>query len=289
MKVWKLLRDTFLDTGIMRMGTETAGSSTTLFTDTSLSLTVDGLIGGTLYVLSDAGGAGAAPEGEFKVITDNSATTITTAAFSAANGIGDVFGYISKEFSTETLIPFVNMALNKCGDIGILDTSITTADNQTEYTLPTAVKEGRIRAVYLQTYDNDADDNRWFPITNWRIKTATAGNTALLITEQFASGYTLLIEYAGRHPVVTGASSEIHETIHPELAKAALKLVLANYRAEGAISSQDGFNQQFNKAQDEFDRAMRRYKIWLPDKRPRRLRIGPEVPSRESEPDKVVL
>lgn len=73
---------------------DVAGTVST-FTDTA-AFTEHEEVGNLLYVLDDAGGAGAAPEGEWGVIVKNDANTLTVqaqranqAAFSAATAVGD--------------------------------------------------------------------------------------------------------------------------------------------------------------------------------------------------------
>lgn len=277
MKVWKIFRDTFLANGLMFVGTYTGAGSSTIWTDSSLSLTASALIGGTAFVLYDAGGAGAAPEGEVKRISANSSTTITTTALTAALAAGDQFGYVSKEYRNEMLLPLMNIALGHIGRIGIQDTSITTAANQTEYTLPTAIKEGDIAGIYFQLETNDANDNRWWPLRTWQILPSTAGSTATLVLDQFQAGNKILIEYYGLHPTITAFSDSVHESIHPELARAALNYTLASRRSEGAIGSQAGFNQLYNKAAQEFEDAKRQYPVWLPQSRARRVSLDARV------------
>lgn len=288
MYAWELMRDAFTEIGSMQFGTETAGGSSTVLTDTTLSMTADGLIGGTAFVLS---ADGAAPEGEYYKITDNTATTITLATLSAPIASGDVWGYISKEFKTESLLHLVNIGLDYIGQIGAQDTSITTADSQTEYTFPLTLKAGKIMGVYLQTNTSDANDNRWYPLNEWHVIPNVGGTTATLVLPQMASGHTILIEYVGLHPDVTAFDDFIHESIHPELAKAAFILALQNRRAEQAIGSQDSFNLLYNKARDTLDSMLIKHPVWKPDSKPRRLRIY-EPRARgynDSEPNRVRL
>lgn len=72
-------------------------SSGTTTTITTSSLTANEFVGGFLYCIDDAGGAGAAPEGEIGVITANSTTVITidsNDAFSVSPAANDDFNVI---------------------------------------------------------------------------------------------------------------------------------------------------------------------------------------------------
>lgn len=246
--------------GIMTTGQVTSGApSKTVLTDSNAGLTADNLINGVLFAL-DGTNAGA-----YRRISDNAATTITVvSAMTASFSNGDNYGYIKKEFRYQDMVTYTNMALRRIGNIGIKDTSITTANNQTEYTFPIVIREGDVRGIYLQTNTNDSDDNQWIAITDWDVEPGTAGGTSLIILPQMAASRTIKIEYVGRHAAIASGVSNIDEAIHPELAKAALKVVLANRRTEGAIGSQDGYNQLYNKYMDELEQARIRYPVWMP-------------------------
>lgn len=247
--------------GLMTTGLVTGSPSKTVLTDANMGVTASNLVDGVLFAL-DNNNAGA-----YRRISANTATTLTVATMTNSFSTGDLYGYIKKEFRYQDMVLYTNMALLRIGDIGIKDTSITTASSQTEYTFPTALKKGAVRGVYLQGRTNDSDDNRWYPLTGWHIEPSTAGNTSLIIFDgQLPASRTVKIEYVGQHAAITSGVSQIDEAIHPELAKAAFKLILGNRRTEGAIGSVDGYNQLYNKYRDEFDEAMRRYPVWIPDK-----------------------
>lgn len=76
------------------IGSITAGSTTTI---TTSGLTADKLVGGIVTITDDAGGAGAAPEGESARIIANTATLVTVDsndAFSAAVAASDTATYM---------------------------------------------------------------------------------------------------------------------------------------------------------------------------------------------------
>lgn len=257
-----------MEMGIMTTGNVTGSPSKTVLTDANLGVTADNLINGVLFAL-DGTNAGA-----YRRISDNAATTITVpTAMTASFSTGDFYGYIKKEFRYQDMTLYSNMALLRIGNIGIKDTSITTANNQTEYTFPVALKEGDIRGVYFQSHTGDSDDNRWTPITEWHVEPGTAGNTSLIILPQLTASRTIKIEYVGRHPSITSGVSYIDEAIHPELAKAALKLVMGNRRTEQSMGSVDGYNQLYNKYREEFEEARMRYPVWIP-KRVSKIFVG---------------
>ncbi len=264
MKVWEAIYDVFAEMGLLNQVGEATGGSTTTVADSTLSMDTDVKKGGSIILFSttDAG----APQGEIKRVASNTSTTYTTSAFSASVGAGDLYAYVSKDFNVYELLPLVNMALkSKCPAIPQTDTSITTALSQREYTLPTAVKAGKIYNVQIQTNTGDSDDNRWAPIYNWKITYTAGGSTALLVLhDQPTKSRTIKIEYMAPHTTVTAFSDEINEALHPALVRSALKYQLNQSRNEEAIASQDGFRDLYNASRDEYQEALRMWPVPKP-------------------------
>jgi hypothetical protein len=202
------------------------GGSTTTIVDTSAQFTADdSLIGGTALVVRDGGGSGAAPEGEFQRISDYVASTTTftvAAAFSSAVAAGDSILLATPRIRLPQMRVAVNDALANLGTISLVDTSIVTADNQTEYALPVGLKIERLLDVQLQGSTADGNDNRYTSIIGQTSYVPAApGSTGLLIIPQFAADYTIKIIYEGVHPTLFTFSDKVSETIQEELAVAA--------------------------------------------------------------------
>jgi hypothetical protein len=181
--------------------------------------------GGTVIVIEDAGGLAAAPEGEMSRITDYvaSSTTLTVSpAFTAAVTTGDRVIIAPPDFPLYDAIEFTNDALKYITRVPRFDTSITTAANQTEYTLPLALKGKQILGVEVQGITTDANDNRWYPISNWRIGYAAAGSTGTLILPQLATGYTIRIAYLAEHARVDAFDDYIDEHLDRNLVAASV-------------------------------------------------------------------
>lgn len=189
------------------------------------------------FVVRDAGG-GLAPEGEYRQVTAYNDTTyrLTTAAFSAFVGIGDKILLVKQDvFPIETVITSINIALQGLGDIpGAVDTSLTTAANQTEYALPAVCKRG-LRQVWYQGETNDSNDNKWIPVYDRRNSPSAAGATGTLFMPQLPSGRKIMLVYTGPHPVLSAASDAIQEAIHPSVAtKASILSLLEWYNRQDA-------------------------------------------------------
>lgn len=274
-----------LQTLFRRLGgkvTLATGGSTTTAIDTKLADELaegnedDIYNGGTLIVIEDAGGAAAAPEGEFSRITDYvaSTTTITVSpALTTAIASGDRILIAPPEFPLYDMTEIVNDALKDLGELPFFDTSITTADDQTEYTLPLAVKGARILSVEMQSDTTDANDNQWVPLPWWREGFAAAGSTGTLIIPQYASGYTVRISYKKHHPRVDLFDDYINEYFHPKLVEAAVFLHALKWR---------NTNDALAGGRDQ-EKAMLEQQAWTEYERAR-MQYLPELPKMTSKP-----
>ena len=255
------------------------GGTTTTIIDTKLADELgegnedDIYNGGTAIVIEDAGGANAAPEGEFSRITDYTASTQTVTvspALTAAPAAGDRVLIVPPDFPLYDMIEVVNDALKNIGDIPKVDTSLTTADNQTEYTLPIALKGMELLNVEIQGTTTDADNNRYSPIPFWRIVTSLPGSTATLVLPQYGSGYTIRLTYSGRHPRIDAYDDYVSEFLHPELVHAAVYAHAIQWRndndanAGGADNAKLGLEQ---KAWSQYDRAKITHRVEIPPRR----------------------
>ena len=126
------------DSGMLREGTATGGSTTTIVDNVGRDEDADVFNGGTAFIVYDAGGASAAPEGQSKLVTDfASGGTITTQAFSAAVVSGDYYGVMNKRYPRWAMIQAVNESLRDIGRVGTVDsTTLDTAASTREYNLP---------------------------------------------------------------------------------------------------------------------------------------------------------
>jgi len=265
-----LLQKAYRRLKVARTSTATGGSTTTIV-DTKLvddlgdSNEDDILNRGTAIIVRDAGGAGAAPEGEFSRITDyDDAGTITVSTLTAAVASGDTYMNMSPDFPLLDMIEIVNDALVYLGRIPKVYSTLTTAANQTEYTLPVALKGVDLHDIELQGILTDSNDNRYIPIEGWKITPALPGSTALLTIPQFASGYILRIGYPGTHPRVSAYSDYISEYVHPELASAATAAHALQWYNSQRSGADDYWKQREDRAWNQLDIAKAVYPIKLP-------------------------
>lgn len=196
----------------------TNGSTTTLVDTVGRKENDDHWNEGTIWIVYDAGGESAAPEGEFSIITDfdNATSTITFQALTAATAASDRYAVAQARVSLQMMIEAVNNVLMGVWVPTWDTTSLDTASNQTEYSIPAACQRGGLMAVYFQTNTGDEDDNQWQKINNWWVKEGAKGAQDTLVLPQLTASRDLGLLYKARHPEVYTASATINEAIDLE-------------------------------------------------------------------------
>lgn len=183
-------------------------------------------------VVRDSGGAGASPEGKWGLISaySDSTQTGTIATVTDAIASGDTVMIAKQDkFPLQQVLFAINRGLENLGDIpGNADTTLTTASLQTEYSIPVAVKRG-LKQVWVQGQTDDANDNRWIKISDWRLEWAVGGTASTLYLPQLSSGYSLKLIYDGIHPSVNAYNDTINEYVHPKVVTASCILKLLEW------------------------------------------------------------
>ncbi len=225
----------------------------------------------TAIIVRDAGGASAAPEGEMQRISSYVSGTYThtvDTAFTVAPASGDYVAIANSDIPLREMYRSINDALVKVGEIPLVDSSLTSASQQTEYALPVALKRENLLRVEYQTNQNDTNDNQWSHISNFDIIPAAPGSTGLLVLPQLVSGRTIRLTYKGVHPVISTFSSTISEYIHPAvLIPAVTKEALSWYNAVNGGGNQYWLQKE-NEAANDMEVAIRKYPIWTPKRTP---------------------
>ena len=241
----------------------TANSSTSIVEDTLLSddFQDDDLNGSTVFVQYDAAGAGAAPEGEFRNVTDFVSSTkqlTVSPVFSAAVATGDyVLLARGSVFSLNDVKRNCVNALRGLGDVVNVDTSLTTAASQTEYTVPSGVLYSRIVDVQYQYNINDSNDNKYRSIPFKVIPDSSIGGAdATIEISQYYSGRTLRVLSVGPHTTLVDYDDPVSIDIHPALAVIACAVECASINR--GYSEQVGLTQ---KLQQEYAVELIRHPI----------------------------
>ena len=218
-----ILQDLYGELGQARVYPASGGSTTSAIV--AHLANQDALEEGYLFVVETTDGL--APQGEYQRITaytqGSSDSTFTTDAFTVAIGSGDIVLYVPNLYPLHTMVEMVNAGLRMLGGIEQIYDSLTTADNQTEYTIPVAQKRDVLR-VQVQTELSDSNDNVWEDVPNWDIVPAAPGTGSTLIIPQYNSGYTIRVFYIGVHPRLNTYADVILEGFDPELAMKSAKV-----------------------------------------------------------------
>lgn len=256
-----------VELGIVSEGTATGGSTTTT-TDTTLRTEAnDYWNGGTLWVLKDAAGAGAAPQGEYARVSDFATTggIITHAAVTSAVAVGDVYAVAKRTYPLVNLIQVINQALDDLGHLPNVDiTSLTGATDQTEYTLPVAANLD-LRQVWLQRDNDDSNDNRWMLLHNWYIQNTTIGSgDTLVFPYQLPTDYDLKLVYAANHTRLQAYGDKLHDSVPLRLViyQAAAK-ALRWYKDKHRVSD-DHLNEKIKAYEDKADRERASWRVRIP-------------------------
>jgi len=258
-----------VELGVVYEGEATGGSTTTLIDTNDLTQADDYWNGGTVWILDDAGGASAAPEGEYGKISDfdNGTSTATIATMTVAPATGDRYAIANKIYPLYTLIQAINRALRHINIEATDTTSVDTAASQTEYTLP-AVASMDLREVWVQTVTTDADDNRWYEIRNWNIqKTATGTQEELILPTQLLASRDIKLVYMAPHPKLYDYSDKLDESVHFERVIFRAAWYIMNTEAQQTRNTDPWLidNREYYKALAE--RADIRYPILGPQKK----------------------
>jgi len=266
-----LLQQGFRKLRNTRISTATGGSTTTIVDSKLIEYLGDSneddiLNGGTVILIKDAGGAGAAPEGEIRYISDYTSETgtITFEAMTAAPAAGDTYMLVSRDFPLYDMLEVVNDALAYLGQVAPTpDTSLTTVVGQTEYTLPIAMQGAQILDVTYQDSGND----RNIPVDGWKLKPATAGSTAVLVIPDFGASRVLEITYLAVHPKVSVYSDYISKAIYSDVAVRSFVAHAWEWLNHNSGSADDLSRQIEDRAWNQLDIALTKNRVLLPPRR----------------------
>jgi len=250
--------------GVLRYSTATGGSTSTVV-DTTRTEGVNEFDGGTIWIITDAGGLGAAPEGEFARISSWTLTTHTFAISAiTAVGAGDRYGFTAARYPLDVLVNAINSEIRKYKVVRYDSTSLDVVNAQSEYDLPDGIYSHNLIGVYEATVD-DADDNRWTPLNFHVLDSAT--QPLLVIDSPAGVGNDIMLEYLAFHEPVYDCDDVIDDMIPLEriLPAAAANCELIRMRTYSSESKLDVDMLQFYR--QEAREAEMRYPIRYPAKR----------------------
>jgi hypothetical protein len=201
--------------GVVNEGTATGGSTTTLIDTVELTQADDFWNLGTVWVTYDAAGAGAAPQGEYSVISDFTASSDTVAlrsTLTAAIAAGDRYAIGRPRYPLSLLTSRINEVLRQIPIQKDDITTVTIAAEQTEYSLPADVWD--LKEVWVQSSD-DTNDTQPERIYDWTVKKSATGTAnVLMLRRQFDTDTLLHLKYLTDHQVLRASTDKLDTTIH---------------------------------------------------------------------------
>lgn len=263
-----VLRSAYYELGQLNYAKATGGSTTSAIVG---SLANEGSNNdwkdSGLFVDRDAGGLGAAPEGEFAVVSsyvDATGTFNLDSTLTAAIAAGDRIAYTSPRWSLQQSIGAVNHALAGMGDFTLVDQdTLVIVSGQTEYECGVDWKyAGKPVRIDIELDKDDTDDQEWIEIKDWEFEPATAGSAGKIIFQsQYSAGYYCRVWYRAPHPAVNLYNDVIHELIHPELVKWAVVVEMLKWMNERTQGEERGIVQNLNDSRSEYENALRKHPL----------------------------
>jgi hypothetical protein len=205
--------------GVVSEGVATGGSATTITDTVERTEANDFWNSGTAWITYDAGGAGAAPQGEYSFVSDFALTggiVTLRSTLTAAVDVGDRYAIAGQRYPLHLLIGKINEVLRTIplqkDDI----TTITIAADQTEYSLPTDVWE--LKEVWIQTDYSDTNATLPTRLYDWDVKKSATGTAnVLMLKRQFDTSTPLLLKYLTNHQTLRVPADKLDDTIHSNL------------------------------------------------------------------------
>jgi len=282
----KMLQDGYRKVGTLEIGLATGGSTAT---STSTCTIVDSAQVGkkgikddvwkdcAMFVVRDAAGAGAAPEGEVQRISAYDAATGTftmTPAFSANVAVGDTYAYGTPEYPLRTMIELANSALQNLGYIALIDkTTLDTSSGKSEYAASVAWKRKPTRVDVRG--NSDSDDNMWIESRDWDFEPSGPGSAGLIIFGRIPeSGMDIRVWYEDVHPTMTAYSSIVSESIDPELAALALAEKALGWQNSRNRGAEPFMIQLWNDVKNQLASRMATTPVYRFRRKPKLLSLG---------------
>ena len=247
------------------------GGSTTLATCSDL---------GTDYGTNDMKNAimfvtgttdGLAPINEFQRTTtlDTGTGAVTlAAALTVTLAAGDTVGFGKPSIPYLNMLQMVNDALRGLNEIELVDITMTTSAEKTEYTLPVGIKRRNLIKVEIETND-DTNDYQWREIIGCSVFPAASGTQSLLYIPQQDADQTIKLWYRGVHETLTAYNSVLNENIVPERAITLLIKKMQNWRYKKSLGGEPELAQFLNGAVSDANEAKALYPMRHTPRRPK--------------------
>ena len=152
----------------------------------------------TIFITSSAAG----PQNQYQTVSSNVAATgtITFPAMTLPISAGDAYAVCRPAIPIHTLEKRLNDSLSRMYYPNN-DTSLITAVQKLEYTLPVGITKYTLRKVYIQSIINITNVNYWVETSDYFVKPSIGGTQDVLIfNRQPTPLRTIMLETAIPHP-----------------------------------------------------------------------------------------
>lgn len=279
-----LLVGVFQSLGQLTVGNKATGGSTTTVVDSTQANTArdNAWKNGAMFIVRDAGGASAAPEGQFQRIsafTNSNGTFTVETAFSTAVAAGDIYGYASPYYPLRQIQELANEALRALGDVDLVDTTtLDTVSGDTEYAASVTWKRGRPIRVDIQTSTADAQDNQWQEWPDYEWVPAQAGSAGKIIFPDYpVASRDVRVWYRGPHPALLAYSDPVHESFDPELVVLQTVVKALEWQNGRSGGTDEYLLQRLGDARQELANRMVLTRPYRAKRKPRLLIVGANV------------
>jgi len=238
--------------------TITGGSTTTIIDTGDLYQPDDYWIGAYAYVLTDAGGASAGPEGQERPITDFAQSTGTAtvgAAFTAAPAVGDTVEFLPAQRAV--LKRAINAAIVSAGTTWPIikedTTTCTVATNDYDMTLPTDI----VRLIGVWYRDLATDPFKKLPGNSYRVGGTPGAQVLQMSTlDGLNIGDTLRLVYTARPSVLSAETDalDIGDVVETEFVHYIIEYALY-WMYDRKAAQGDDYRQWMTSAQLHLENA----------------------------------
>jgi hypothetical protein len=260
--------------GALRDNIATGGSTTTLIDVDHLVEADEFWNEGTIWITRDAGGLGAAPEGEYSGIVDfTNATGLADLheTLTAAIAVGDRYSIATNRYPLHQLIAAVNEALLNMGTVPLVDKTLSGSSSNTEYDLPSVDINLDLRRVYEQRRTGAADDNQWVRRYDWHIEKQASGADKLIFDTAPEGSRLIKLEYQGIHAPLFVASDALNEKVHANRVIYLAALAMLEHRHQDPADEDPTLLGQIQRLDAQSQIAMVEHPIVSPQKNTKML------------------